>query len=532
MVAVRSVTQRPLAVTPPTHDLAMTRRNVASDAMTDETASARRRRRPTATSAFGVGRRENHDASEFYARFPHPEISDDASVYDGKVEVGDGCLVGDSRAMDVLPDNCVALVVTSPPYFVGKEYEEAVGRGEIPASYEQYLDMLHDVFAECRRVLEPGGRIAVNVANLGRKPYRSLSADVIAILESLGLLLRGEIIWRKGRGTSSSCAWGSYRQATNPVLRDTSERVIVASKGRFDRAIGTAARRERRLPHESTLTADEFMEATLDIWEIDAESARRVKHPAPFPVDLPRRLIDLYTYRNDLVLDPFLGSGTTVVAAKLTGRRGVGFDLDPEYADIARARLAATEPERSTEAAIAEPPRRQRGRRGEAAPDVPNFPSRSRVEGKKAQDIAEQLLKDAQFEIVGRDVKLPVGVQFNFEVNGESGQFYVDVSGAFTTVRPGLQRTDTLWKTLGRAAVLNSAPVQDHKLLILTSNLPRPGSEGDKALRAAGGRNSFFDAIEMFDDLGFARLHMYATCHVDAPLDGFWSDTEIRRKWG
>jgi site-specific DNA-methyltransferase (adenine-specific) len=500
--------------------------------MTDETASARRRRRPTATSAFGVGRRESHDASEFYGRFPKPQISDDASVHGPVDGLGDGCFVGDSRAMDVLPDNCVALVVTSPPYFVGKEYEEAIGRGEIPESYEQYLEMLYHVFDECRRVLEPGGRIAVNVANLGRKPYRSLSGDVIDILEELGLLLRGEIIWRKGRGTSSSCAWGSYRQATNPVLRDTSERVIVASKGRFDRAIGTAARRERGLPHESTLTADEFMEATLDIWEIDAESARRVKHPAPFPVDLPRRLIDLYTYRGDLVMDPFLGSGTTLVAAKRAGRRGVGFDLDPEYVEIARTRLAAIDPEQGIQPPPAATPKRRRSSRA-AAGDLqpPKFQSRARLEGKKAQDIAAGLLEDAGFEIVGHDVKLSVGVQFNFEVNGESGQFYVDVSGAFTTVRPGLQRTDTLWKTLGRAAVLNSVPEEGHRLLILTSNLPRPGSEGDKALRAAGGRHSFFDAVEMYDESGFARLHAYATREMDSPLPGFWSDTDIQEKW-
>ena len=86
------------------------------------------------------------------------------------------------------------------------------------------------------RVLEPGGRIAVNVANLGRKPYRSLSSDVMRILEDLGLLLRGEIIWQKGKSTSGSCAWGSFRSPANPVLRDITERVIVASKGRFDRA--------------------------------------------------------------------------------------------------------------------------------------------------------------------------------------------------------------------------------------------------------------------------------------------------------
>ena len=167
-----------------------------------------------------------------------------------------------------------------------------------------------------------GGRIAVNVANLGRKPYRSLSADVIRILEhDLGLLLRGELIWQKAEGANGSCAWGSFRSAANPVLRDISERVIVASKGRFDRARTVPQRAAAGLPHESTLLADDFMALTLDIWSIPPESARRVGHPAPFPVELPEQLIRLYTFENDLVLDPFMGSGSALVAAARLGRR-------------------------------------------------------------------------------------------------------------------------------------------------------------------------------------------------------------------
>ena len=144
------------------------------------------------------------------------------------------------------------------------------------------------MFAECARKLEPGGRIAVNVANLGRKPYRSLAADIIKILQDdLHLLLRGEVMWRKGEGAAGSCAWGSFRSAANPVLRDTTERVIIASKGRFDRALSRAERERRGLPSTNTIDADEFMAATLDVWDIEPESARRVSHPAPFPVGLP-----------------------------------------------------------------------------------------------------------------------------------------------------------------------------------------------------------------------------------------------------
>lgn len=302
-----------------------------------------RRRRSTATSSFGVSRREGHDASAFYDRFPVPEISEDSAV------VRPSCLdrlwVGDAREMDRygdIADSSVALVVTSPPYYAGKEYEEAIGEGHVPASYIEYLEMLHDVFAECVRKLEPGGRIAVNVANLGRKPYRSLSADVIDILQNrLKLLLRGEVIWQKARGASGSCAWGSFRKAANPVLRDVTERVVIASKGRFDRAVTRDKRIAAALPSENSIGASDFMEATMDIWEIRPASATRVGHPAPFPVALPQRLIELYTYRGDLVLDPFVGSGSTAVAALRTGRHYVGFDTDRNYIDLAEQRLAA-----------------------------------------------------------------------------------------------------------------------------------------------------------------------------------------------
>src|ERR1700679_1682567 len=217
---------------------------------------APRRRSATSTSNFGVGRRESHVADAFYARFEAPELSADEHVHPH--EPGVVAVHGDARRMDALADDSVALVVTSPPYFAGKQYEEELDREGVPGSYIEYLALLRDVFAECKRVLEPGGRIEVNVANLGCKPYHSLAADIMTILQDdLHLLPRGEIIWQKGEGASGSCAWGSFRSPTNPVLRDVTERVIVASKGRFGRAKTPKERQRLGLPHAGTIRADD-----------------------------------------------------------------------------------------------------------------------------------------------------------------------------------------------------------------------------------------------------------------------------------
>ena len=293
----------------------------------------------TQTSNFGVGRRESHDASAFYARFEAPVLSDDDEVKE--CGAADDLFCADARQMKAVDDKSVALVTTSPPYYSAKQYEEAMGEGHVPGSYIEYLEMLRDVFAECLRVLEPGGRICVNVANLGRKPYRSLAKDVWMVLDDLGFLPRGEVIWIKAAGASGNCAWGSWMSPSNPSLRDVTERILIASKGRFDRAVKAKDRKARGLPWESTITRDDFMAWTLDRWEIRPEFAKRVGHPAPFPVELPRRLIELYTYRGDVVLDPFMGAGATAIAAVETGRHYVGYDTDPSYLTLSRQRLAA-----------------------------------------------------------------------------------------------------------------------------------------------------------------------------------------------
>jgi modification methylase len=468
--------------------------------------------RGTATSRFGVSRRESHDASEFYARFHAPEVTGDDRVT-GPIDIGDPLRCADARSLD-LPDGCVALVVTSPPYFAGKEYEAALGEGAIPASYLDYLGMLRDVFAECRRVLEPGGRIAVNVANLGRKPYRSLSADVIRILQDdLGLLLRGEVIWQKAEGASGNCAWGSFRSPANPVLRDVTERVVIASKGRFDRARPGARRRAEGLPHHSTLTNDEFLDATLDLWRIPAESARRVGHPAPFPVELPLRLIELYTYAGDLVLDPFLGSGSAAVAAVRAGRRYTGYDIDPDYVTIARARVAEEEARRASS-----------GGEGDEADGW----GRAEGEGQAAQAVAEKLLAAAGFVVTHRNRALPAsGTTVSLVGSAVDGQeWWFDVTGGFTAVRGGLSRADVLWRALGRAHVFRT--LTDAPLVLLTSHLPAVGTPGDAALRAVGPAG-VFDVVAMGSEADRARLAAYATGGHDRPQSGFWSASDLSR---
>jgi site-specific DNA-methyltransferase (adenine-specific) len=259
-----------------------------------------------------------------------PEWSTDRTLADVPVKTLDRVFEHSSEHMAELPDNSIALMVTSPPYHVGKDYDTDISFGE-------FMEVLERVLGETHRVLEPGGRAVVNVANLGRRPYLPLAAMVTAMAMEVGFFCRGEVIWVKATGAAGNCAWGSWRSASNPTLRDVHEYCLCFSKGRMDRVRKGV----------STIERDEFMEATLSVWHLPPESARRVGHPAPFPVALPRRFIELYSFAGDVVLDPFLGSGSTAVAAIESGRRWVGYDTEPSYARLARRRA------RQAKAAIA-----------------------------------------------------------------------------------------------------------------------------------------------------------------------------------
>jgi site-specific DNA-methyltransferase (adenine-specific) len=226
--------------------------------------------------------------------------------------------------MDEIPDCSIHLMVTSPPYNATKEYDEDL-------TLDEYRSLLKAVFSEVYKKLVSGGRACVNVANLGRKPYIALHSYVIQDMIDIGYLMRGEIIWNKASSASPSTAWGTWQSAANPVLRDTHEYILVFSKESFSR--------KKSDGKTSTISRDEFLEFTRSVWTFPAESARRIGHPAPFPIELPYRLIQLFTFEGDVVLDPFCGSGTTCLAAIKTGRRYIGYDNQVDYVKLAEERI-------------------------------------------------------------------------------------------------------------------------------------------------------------------------------------------------
>ena len=227
-----------------------------------------------------------------------------------------------SEDMQELENNCVSLTITSPPYNIGKD-------SDLDLSDNEYWKMMKNIFLETFRVTESGGRVVVNVANLGRKPYIPFSKYFTELLIDIGFIMRGEIIWQKSKGANANFAWGSWLSASNPVIRDIHEYCLVFSKDSF----------KKSSKGESTIEKEEFMESTLSIWNINPARAKKIGHPAPFPVELPQKFINLYSYKSDLILDPFIGSGTTAIAAKNLKRNFVGYEIEKEYIDIANNRL-------------------------------------------------------------------------------------------------------------------------------------------------------------------------------------------------
>lgn len=281
----------------------------------------------TETSTFGTSGRINHDSSKFYNSKLYKELGEkkvlDKNENDFPDELENKFILGSSENMKEIPDNSVHLMITSPPYNVSKEYDEDL-------SLEEYLTMLKNVFEETYRVLVNGGRACINVANLGRKPYIPLSDYISHMMMDIGFNMRGEILWNKAASASPSTAWGSWQSAANPILRDVHEYILVFSKGDYKREKGKK---------ENTIEREQFMEWTKSIWTMKAESAKRIGHPAPFPEELPFRLIQLYSFKGDVVLDPFMGSGTTAVSALKSDRKFIGYDVSEDYIKLAKKRI-------------------------------------------------------------------------------------------------------------------------------------------------------------------------------------------------
>jgi site-specific DNA-methyltransferase (adenine-specific) len=283
----------------------------------------------TKTSSFGTSARINHDSSSYYDSRLYSEFSPPDEIEIGPDNIfpqnmENSIILGSAESMEGIPDNSLHLMVTSPPYNVAKEYDDDL-------SFREYLDMLHRVFSETYRVLVNGGRACINIANLGRKPYIPLSDYISLMMKDIGFLMRGEIIWNKGAGAGVSMAWGSWLSASNPVLRDVHEYILVFSKGSFKRAKANG--------DENTIEKEQFMEWTKSVWTMNTESAKKIGHPAPFPIDLPYRFIQLYTYKGDVILDPFMGSGSTALAALKSDRSYIGYEIDPEYVELTEKRI-------------------------------------------------------------------------------------------------------------------------------------------------------------------------------------------------
>jgi modification methylase len=294
--------------------------------------TAAKKRGGSQTSSFGTPTRESHDSSVFYA----------SNLYSGTTkksvpgraqrlpeELANTLHCHDATDLSFIPDNSVHLMVTSPPYNVGKDYDSDM-------ALQEYLAMLKKVFAEVYRVLVPGGRAVVNVANLGRRPYLPLSHMVTHLMVDIGYLMRGEIIWNKSASAGTSCAWGSFKSASNPTLRDVHEYLLVFCKGEYKLP---RSKEEKLTGRKDTMLNDDFVAWTKSIWDFKTESARRIGHPAPFPVELPRRCIEMYSFFGDVVLDPFVGSGTTAVAAVQCSRRYIGVDISTAYIELANIRV-------------------------------------------------------------------------------------------------------------------------------------------------------------------------------------------------
>ncbi len=229
----------------------------------------------------------------------------------------------------------IDLIVTSPPYNVDIQYNS----NEDDLTYEEYLKFSRAWMSRCYGWLKSDGRFCLNIPlDKNKGGQQSVGADLTTIAKEIGFQYHSTIVWNEGN-ISRRTAWGSWMSASAPYVIAPVELIVVLYKDSWKKKSGS---------RQNDITRDEFMAWTNGIWTFNGESAKRIGHPAPFPIELPRRAIKLFSYVGDIVLDPFLGSGTTLVAALLNNRVGIGIDVDKDYCSLAKRRVEAVYNERAT----------------------------------------------------------------------------------------------------------------------------------------------------------------------------------------
>jgi site-specific DNA-methyltransferase (adenine-specific) len=233
---------------------------------------------------------------------------------------------GDVTTVRAALPGSVDLIVTSPPYNIDIAY----GQHQDSASWDDYLEFTRTWLTRCYTLLRDDGRMCLNVPlDKNRGGQQSVCADITNIAKQVGFKYHSTIIWNE-QNISRRTAWGSWLSASAPYVIAPVEVILVLYKSSWKKTSGSL---------RSDVTRDEFLEWTNGVWTFSGESKKRIGHPAPYPVELPRRCIKLFSYVDDLVCDPFLGSGSTLLAAASTGRRGLGIELDATYCELAQRRL-------------------------------------------------------------------------------------------------------------------------------------------------------------------------------------------------
>ena len=232
----------------------------------------------------------------------------------------------DFLKVDYIKEEPVDLVVTSPPYNVGIKY----GSHNDKMSYDDYLSFTREWLAKCCRLVKDDGRLCLNIPlDKNKGGQQSVCADITKIAKEVGWKYHSTIVWNE-QNISRRTAWGSWLSASAPYVIAPVEVIVILYRDRWKKLSGS---------RKSDISKEEFVEWTNGVWDFTGESKKRIGHPAPFPVELPRRCIKLFTFVGDTVLDPFLGSGSTLIACALTNRKGIGVEIDRNYCEIAKRRL-------------------------------------------------------------------------------------------------------------------------------------------------------------------------------------------------